>query len=249
MKFIMKLLSVVLIGFIVTIFIGCTLNSGGNDTSSAISFDVRDIPFSYNGSELALGYSLESVTGNRVLALTDVTGNSDFGKGQLFSLELLTNTPDSLIKTTAILEMISFSSDGKVYATGCFESAQTFRLRGTGLPMRLSFNKGLITDERLTISPVSSNTFHIQVDFKFGTSRYILTCLNGSTSYNEGDEIRLIPGESDSYEVAIEETDSTWHSDGYFKSFDQCVSESRIAFNNGWLKCHLYLQCMKSPKH
>lgn len=230
----MKLLSVVSIGFIVAVFISCTFDSGGNDTSSANGFDVRDVPFSYSGSGLALGYSPESVTGNRILALTDVTGNSDFGKGQLCSIELLTNTQDSLIKATAIPERISFLSDGKECASGCFESAGIFRLRGAGSPMRLGFNKSLIANERFTISPVSSNKYHIQVDFKFGTSRYMLTGLNGTLSYNKRDEILLIPGESNFYEVAIEETDSSWHSTSIFKSFDQCVSDSRNVFNQ-WL--------------
>jgi len=148
MKYIMKLLSVVSTGFIVAVFLGCTYNSRGNDTASANGFDVRDVPFSYNGSGLALGYSAESVTGNRVLALTDVTGNSDFGKGQIFSIDLLTNTPDSLSTTTAIPEKFSLCIEGKEYLEGCYDSARIFRLRGNQLPLLLNLNKGLIVDKR-----------------------------------------------------------------------------------------------------
>jgi len=227
----MRLLCLISLGFVLAIFNGCNLNSSQDIHTSTINFDVRNIPFSYKGSGLALRYSHDKKAGIQGLTLTDITGNSDFGKGQIFSLELLTTAQDSLIKNTANPGKVSLLIDGKEYAESCFETESIFRLRGSELPMLLNLNKSLLATNRLTIAPISEDKYHIQIDFKFGMSRYILTCLQGALSYNDKDGFELTPSGSGFYEVAIEETDSSWQGEEDFKRFDACVSESLTDFN------------------
>lgn len=227
----MRLLGVVSLGFVLAIFNSCNLNSGQDKQLPTVNFDVSNIPFSYKGSGLALRYSQEKNAGIQGLTLTDITGNSDFGKGQIFGIELLTIAPDSVTTTIANPEKVSLLIDGKKYAEGCFENERVFRLRGTELSMFLNVNKSSIANNSLKITSLSEDKYHIQIDFKFGISRYILTCLQGSISYHDKDAFELSSSGSDFYEVAIEETDSTWQGTGNFNRFDKCVSESLRNFS------------------
>jgi len=226
----LRLLYIILL---LTNFQGCDFSSSVSENKPTLNFNVKTIPFSYKGSGMALRCSQGKDVSARGVTLTDITGNSDFGKGQIFSIELSNDPKASLIETVANPEKVSLLTDGKEYVEGCFETDRVFRLRGKGTVMQLRLNKSIVANNCLTITPTTEGKYQLQIDFKFGISRYILTCLQGSISLNNN-EFELAPFGSDFYEVAIEETDSTWKEKCEFKRFDTCVAESLTDFSK-WM--------------
>jgi glycogen debranching enzyme len=206
----------------------CTQQKKEDVKNAAITFDLHRVPFSYHGAALALRFSNDKLAGQHGLTLTDISGHSDFGSGQMFRIECVHE--DQVIQPFARANpaRASILINNKEYARACFDRERIFRLRGSEWSLLLQMNNQLISENRLSVTPVSENEFQIQIDFKFGTSYYLLTALKGDITYDrKQNQLFIKPGANKSYEISLEETDSIWQTQGISGSFENSVTATK----------------------
>lgn len=226
----MRLLSIISSVILLALFNGCSLKLNKPVLSSELSFDLREIPFSYRGAGMALQLHAGNDLASDRIMLTDVSGNSDFGKGQIASIDLERPQTDTEVKVNGFPHTVIFSVERNAVVQGCFESSKILRLRGSKYPLLLQFNQNLTENKALKVTRYSENQYQLQLDFQFGTSRYLIHCLEGKLSLSDGGVIKLVSSDKGTYELAIEETDRTWMSKVSSKTFESCVSDARSTF-------------------
>jgi hypothetical protein len=197
-----------------------------------ISFNLADIPFSRYGAALAL-HQQASAEGKTHLVISDIGGNSDFGKGQFISLWPEALDSVSNIEITGQPHVVTFKADRKNVLKACFASSKVLKIKGVSNSLRLNITERLLDEERCIVKQVSTTDYHIELQFKFGTSRYILSSLSGTLNRSQ-DGFRIESAADGHFELAIIETDAHWGSNYILTGFDADVDDARRAYSE-WL--------------
>ncbi|MBS2210680.1 hypothetical protein KEM09_04665 [Carboxylicivirga mesophila] len=227
----MKLIHLYITLFGLLFLTGCRINTKTH-LDNEISFNLIDIPFSTNGASLALHQDAGGHM-QRSLILSDVSGNSDFGLGQFIELQPEGLEPGSNIECIGHPHLVSFSVNKKLVLEACFASSKEMRFRGQSNTLQLKLAERLMNEERCAVKQLSSTEYHLELKFRFGISRYILSCLSGAiTRSKEG--FRIEPTNGDSYELAIRETDSKWQYTYRSEDFEACTATTDEAYRK-WL--------------
>ncbi|MBR8534696.1 hypothetical protein KDU71_03925 [Carboxylicivirga sediminis] len=226
MKFIH--ITIVLIGIV--ILTSCRIDTTSQD--EGITFNLADIPFSTNGSALALN-QLTDANQQKHLVINDIGGNSDFGLGQFFELLPEELESGNNIEMIGRPHLVSLIVNEKPVLKACFASSKEMRIRGRYNALQLKLAERLINEERCVIKQHSSTEYYLEIKFKYGISRYILSCLSGAiTSSKEG--FRIEPATGNSYELAIKETDCNWRNTDKSENFESCTATTHKAYRK-WL--------------
>jgi len=230
MKIIIKLLGkIILVAAIAT---GCA-NTSKNGVAMAepIEFDIKQTTFSYPGSAFSVGNTVRT----KGLVLTDIRYSRFAQKNIIFRFLSVSDTDTIIPEATATPVELSMLNNDHVVGKACFESTKKFRLSGVDNQMILSLDSAILADNLLEIEKIDDDTYKLINNNLHGSSRHVLTGLNGSIEYNGQRGIFILsPGKNKRFEICVEETDSTWTVEGPSKSFEQCVTENIESFNT-WL--------------
>lgn len=193
--------------------------------SNEVKFNLKNVPFSTKGAGIALSYNKR----NPGLGINDITGNGHFSNGGLFSVSVVKENDTLIPNATATPSLLSITQDKKLYAEACFESSKIFRLRGK--KEFIVLNKL----DRVVLDQISENSFQLTQKFVEGTSRYILTCLSGTMTFDKtSSAFEFSKSKSDNFEIIIEEVDDSWQSTLSNLTFNESVKLTQLNFNK-WM--------------
>jgi len=190
-------------------------------------FDIRDIPFSHYGS----WFALSPVTANARHDAGDVVHLVSHQQGMHAVLRLRTAAETRIEATPSRLSWIAADS-GRIEAA--YESADTLRLRGSGLSLEIAAAAPELTPFSGTYlyrDPVDGS--YIFTSYETGR-RYRVTVLAGAVTV-EGDQAlgasaRAITTSSPGWEIAVEEYRAGRAAYAASESFDDAERRAARAF-------------------
>ena len=197
-------------------------------------FNLKDVPFSYAGSGLAL-LNHERYDG---LALMDIK-NSSFGRNSAILKFIYVQNGDTLTpEAIGTPSSVKLTDQSTILGEMSYETEKVLRIKGYSDRLIFSIDANSISTGVLTVTSGSNGSYHIKkTDPTYGTSRFIFTAINGELTFNE-QLLHFIPkqGDDNYFELSITETDSNWEISNVTKSFQECIDSSSEIFQDWLLK-------------
>jgi len=199
-----------------------------SNKESPLEFDVKEVPFSYSKSALTVCKNRKS----KCLALTDIR-YALFGRNnEIFRFFYMTGSDTIKAQAFATPGVLSLSTGKKVFGKACFESKKIFLLQGKDFPLVLKYDGQLVQKGIVQVTSKDNNKFYIQNEKPFGISYHILTCRDGTLQYDKDkSQFSVYPSAKNTYEISVEESDSSWNSTGTKRSFDDCAVSARLEYD------------------
>lgn len=205
-----------------------------NEVKICVEFNLKDVPFSYAGSGLAL-LNHERFNG---LALMDIQ-NSGFGHNSsiikfFYALNGDTLSPNAIGTPSSVKLM----EQGTILGEMSYETDKVLRIKGNSENLIFALDDKLLSNGALTVEPDAKGSYRIKkVDSTYGTSRFILSAIHGELTFDEQAH-HFIPrqGAGKYFELRITETDSSWKNSEVTKSFQECIDSSAEKFQDWLLK-------------
>ena len=193
---------------------------------SAVTFDVREIPFSSRGSWLDV---------SPVIGLHETSEHLHLVSHQIGMHAVLRFEPPAGATVEACAESLRWRLDGETVIEAAFETADTIRIRGRSAPLRIADATAVLTPFTGTYffeDPVDGSA----VFTSYGTGRrYRVTAITGSLSLEGvealGSHARAVTvSGAKGWEVAIEEFETARPPYRSVGSFDGVVAASAANF-------------------
>ncbi|RIJ50824.1 hypothetical protein D1614_02565 [Maribellus luteus] len=227
--------------FIASIFmlLSCTHKNGikgkaRDEVKSFVEFNLKDVPFSYAGSGLAV-LNHKRFEG---LVLMDIR-NSAFGSNSAI-LEFFHTVNGDTLTPSAIANPshATLMHESSVLGEMSYETDKVFRIKGNSENLIFGLDHNLLANGTLTVESTKNGSYHIQkVDNTYGTSRFILSAIHGKLTFDKkASQFTPKQGSGNYFDIRITETDSNWKNYDVTKSFQECIDASAEEFQNWLLK-------------
>lgn len=203
-------------------------------------FDISQVPFSRRGSRLAFG-RLPDTRARELgkkpgLFLRTVAGGVGMEHREIFRIEALLNGRPVRTEEVATPEQLALVRGQGKQVEAAFASPRSLLLRGDGLGLRLSGNGGWYT----TLRPAGSGTWELnlfaqrlQLMLSLGAGRIKIDAPWEKDACRHI-RIDLLPDDSGSWEIALEEFSTAWEPPEHRLSFEEALGSARTDFSS-WL--------------